>query len=107
MLLKIAGFPPFEMRVSDVISNVRLPTVKVIALVSTLLTLPEAASDVRGFFFALTGAVAVAAGISVAGGAATTGGGSFTAGAAMVLLSCPRENTGAANNAQTAIFRIV
>src|SRR5471032_344118 len=109
MSLKIAGFPAFVMRVSDVMSNVRLPTVNVIALVSTSLTLPEATSVVRGFF-GLTGAL-VLAGISAgATTCGTTGGGvsSCAGGAAMVLLvSCPRESTGAASSAQTAIFKIV
>jgi hypothetical protein len=87
-----------------------LPTVSVIALVSTSLALPVTASVVRGFF-GLTGALVVA-GISAG---AATGGGAIGAtvvagagGAAIgVLVSCPRESTGAANSAQTAIFKIV
>src|SRR5476649_1623278 len=94
MSLKIAGFPALVMRVSDVISNVRLPTVSVIALVSTLTTLPEATSVVSTFL-GLAGAGALVAGIST-GGAATTGGSGSAADAAMLLVSCARESTGAA-----------
>src|SRR5271163_1882254 len=105
MSLKIAGFPPLVMRVSDVISNVRLPIVNVIAFVSTSLTLPVATSVVCSFF-GLAGA-ALVAGVST-GGTATTGGNGSDVGATVLLLvSCARESTGAASSAQTAIFRIV
>src|SRR5471032_2539807 len=103
MSLKIAGFSPLVMRVSDVTSNVRLPMVKVIALVSTLSALPEATSVVFTFL-GLTGALV--AGVS-ATGAAMTGGAAGGASGTMLVASWPRESTGAADSAQTAIVRII
>ena len=76
MSLRIAGWPFLVILVSDVTSKVRLPTVNVIALVSTALTGPRKTRP--SCFLGLAGSVCPGA----AGG--------------LVPLSCARESMGAA-----------
>src|ERR1017187_2524072 len=86
MSLKVAGWPFLVILVSDATSKVRLPTVNVMAVVSTALTLPLKTEP--SCFLGLTGAVCPGA----AGG--------------VVPVSCARESMGAAMMAVAKRLRV-